>query len=88
MLEAIAGKTELDIKIVKKVIDACEEILVDRIKQDDKVIIHNFGHYEPHTRAERMGRNPQTGEPAIIPRIKTIKFKPGKETYRKLNAEK
>lgn len=87
VLEAIVSKTDLDISIVKKVIDACEEVLINEIRQDNKVSFHNFGNYVPHIQKERLGRNPKTGETALIPEAKTIKFRPGKETKRKLNTK-
>ena len=37
-----------------------------------------FGSFEVKTRAERMGRNPQTKEPIPIPASKAPVFKAGK----------
>jgi len=38
-----------------------------------------FGTFEIRERAERTGRNPQTGEEMTIPASKAPAFKPGKE---------
>lgn len=87
VIDAISEKTELDISIIKKVIDTCEEVLINEIKKGNKVAFHNFGSYQPYMQKERIGRNPKTGDTVLIRETKTIKFKIGKDTKRKLNAE-
>lgn len=44
-----------------------------------KVQLVGFGTFEVRERAERTGRNPQTGEEMTIPATKVPAFKPGKE---------
>ena len=44
----------------------------------NKVVIKGFGTFEPRQRAERMGRNPRTGEEVLIPASSTMGFKPAK----------
>jgi DNA-binding protein HU-beta len=45
---------------------------------EPKVAITGFGVFEVVARAERMGRNPQTGEPIRIAAGRAVRFKPGK----------
>ena len=47
-------------------------------KPGDKVTITGFGVFEVTERAERDGRNPQTGEAIKIAASKAVKFKAGK----------
>lgn len=61
--------------IVKDVFGAVADALV----AGEDVQITNFGTFKPHTRAERKGRNPQTGEELLIPATKTASFKLGKQ---------
>ena len=44
----------------------------------EKVQIIGFGSFEVRDRAERKGRNPQTGKTLTIPATKVPAFKPGK----------
>lgn len=61
--------------IVKDVFGAVSDALV----AGEDVQVTNFGTFKPHTRAERKGRNPQTGEELLIPATKTASFKLGKQ---------
>lgn len=63
------------VAIVKDVFGAVGDALV----AGEDVQITNFGTFKPHTRAERKGRNPQTGEEIQIPAKKTANFKLGKQ---------
>lgn len=44
-----------------------------------------WGKFEVVERAERVGRNPKTGEEIKIEAKKTVKFKPGKTLVDKIN---
>lgn len=44
-----------------------------------------WGKFEVIERAERVGRNPKTGEEIKIEAKKTVKFKPGKTLVDKIN---
>ena len=44
-----------------------------------------WGKFEVVERAERVGRNPKTGEEVVIPAKKAIKFKAGKALEEKVN---
>lgn len=61
---------------VHAVLGAIQEAL--STKDDGKVAIAGFGVFEVVDRAERMGRNPQTGEQIKIAASRAVKFKPGK----------
>lgn len=45
-------------------------------KEDISLV--GFGSFKTTTRAERMGRNPQSGAEMLIPAATTVKFTPGK----------
>jgi DNA-binding protein HU-beta len=46
------------------------------VKKDKKVQIIGFGTFEVKQRAERIGRNPKTGESMKILASKSVGFKP------------
>ncbi len=53
--------------------------VLDAIKQgiitDGRVTIRGFGCFNTRCKSKRMGRNPKTGESAVITARKVIKFK-------------
>ncbi len=80
-------KTELvesiaqDLKLSKAHAQRALETVLGRIAtgliRDQKCQIQGFGTFQAKMRKERMGRNPQTGEPLHIPARKTVTFKAG-----------
>ena len=59
---------------VNAVLDTFENTL----KDGENVALPGFGTFSVKDRAERKGRNPQTGEEITIPAGKVVKFKAGK----------
>ena len=53
--------------------------------QGEDVSIKNFGRFDVTTTKEHEGRNPQTGEPIIIPEKKRIRFTTGEPLRRVIN---
>ena len=45
------------------------------IVKDGKVTIRGFGRFITRDKVERAGRNPKTGEPAVITARRVVKFK-------------
>ena len=50
-LEMIATQTGLDIKTVRTVVSACEDTIVDLIKNDNTLMLYGFGKFYPKIRA-------------------------------------
>jgi len=48
------------------------------LKEGEDVTLVGFGTFAVGERAERSGRNPQTGEAITIAAKNVVKFKPGK----------
>lgn len=69
------GATQKDTAVY---VDAVIESIKHGMIEDGKVQIVGFGTFEVKERAEREGRNPQTGETMKIAACKTPKFKAGK----------
>ena len=53
--------------------------------QGEDVSIKNFGRFDVKITKEHEGRNPQTGEPIIIPEKKRIRFTTGEPLRRVIN---
>ncbi|MBK0009746.1 MULTISPECIES: HU family DNA-binding protein [Priestia] len=79
LVDAVATKSELTKQDSKKAVDALFETISNTLAKEEKVQLVGFGTFEIRERAERTGRNPQTGEEMTIPASKSPAFKPGKE---------
>ena len=56
------------------------------MKKGEKIQLVGFGTFEVSERAERTGRNPQSGKEMVIPASKAPKFKAGKALKDMVNA--
>ena len=61
------------------------EQFTEGLKSDGVVSIRGFGKFLVQTKKERMGRNPKTGDPALIPARKRGGFKSSKQLKEALN---
>ena len=51
----------------------------DALVNGEKVKITSFGSLEPRSKSERIGRNPKTGEDAVISPRRVVKFIPSQK---------
>ncbi|GAB1793249.1 HU family DNA-binding protein [Priestia sp. JNUCC 25] len=79
LVDAVATKSELTKQDSKKAVDALFETISNALAKEEKIQLVGFGTFEVRKRAERTGRNPQTGEQITIPASKVPAFKVGKE---------
>ena len=79
LIDAVATKSELTKQDSRKAVDALFETISNTLAKEEKIQLLGFGTFEVRERAERTGRNPQTGEEMTIPASKVPAFKPGKE---------
>ncbi|MBQ4869652.1 HU family DNA-binding protein [Priestia megaterium] len=79
LVDAVATKSELTKQDSKKAVDTLFETISNTLAKEEKIQLVGFGTFEIRERAERTGRNPQTGEQMTIPASKSPAFKPGKE---------
>lgn len=79
LIEKVAAATDLTKKDATLAADTlCFSSIQEALANGEKVQLIGFGNFEVRTRAERKGRNPQTGEEIKIPASKVPAFKPGK----------
>ncbi|MED4181465.1 HU family DNA-binding protein [Priestia megaterium] len=79
LIDAVATKSDLTKQDSKKAVDALFETISNTLAKEEKIQLLGFGTFEVRERAERTGRNPQTGEEMTIPASKVPAFKPRKE---------
>ena len=77
LTKSVAEKINITQKDAAVAVDAVIESIKEGMVEDGKVQIVGFGTFEVKERAEREGRNPQTGETMKIAAAKTPKFKAG-----------
>ena len=78
LVAAMAEQAEMTKKDAEKALTAFTEVVAKELKNGGKVQLVGFGTFEVSERAERTGRNPQSGKEMVIPASKAPKFKAGK----------
>ena len=86
LVAAVAEQAGISKKDAEKALKAFTDVVAEELKNDGKVQLVGFGTFEVSKRAEREGRNPQSGEPMKIAASKAPKFKAGKALKDMLNA--
>lgn len=75
LVEKEVFKTKVD---AEDKVEAMLETIGEALKAGEEVSFLGFGKFEVVQKAERLGRNPKTGEEIKIPAKKVVKFKAGK----------
>ena len=86
LVAAMAERAELSKKDAEAALAAFTNIVAEELKKGEKIQLVGFGTFEGSERAERTGRNPQSGAEMVIPASKAPKFKAGKALKDMVNA--
>ena len=78
LISAVAERTGLSRKDSEQAVNAAFEAITASLAAGEKVSLVGFGSFEVKERAERVGRNPQSGEEMTIPASRVASFKVGK----------
>ena len=78
LIAKVAETAELSKKQAALVVGTVFETIAESLAKGEKVQLIGFGSFEVRERAERKGRNPQTGDEIVIPASKVPAFKAGK----------
>ena len=78
LVSVVSEKTEFSKKESAQIVDALFASIEEALAKGEKVQLIGFGTFEVRERADRKGRNPQTGAEIEIPASKVPAFKPGK----------
>lgn len=78
IVQAVADKSGLTKTQAAGIVDTVLRTMVDGLRSGESVNLRNFGTFKPVTRKAREGRNPQTGEPVMIPERQAVTFKASK----------
>ena len=87
--EDIAESLHTDFGLTKKdciiFVNDIIDIIIDGLKVNGYVKIHNFGSFKIIRKKSRLGRNPKTKEDVMISERNVLKFKPSKSTLNYIN---
>ena len=78
LIAKVAETAELSQKQAALVVNTVFDTISESLSNGEKVQIIGFGSFDVRERAERKGRNPQTGKELVIPASKVPGFKAGK----------
>jgi DNA-binding protein HU-beta len=78
LIDAVASAADISKTAAGRAIDSLTDAIGDALKNGDQVTLVGFGTFSVRDRAERKGRNPQTGEEITIKAAKIPSFKAGK----------
>jgi DNA-binding protein HU-beta len=84
LVDAIAAGSGISKADSKRALDAFIDATGNALKAGDRVSLVGFGSFSVSERAERKGRNPQTGAEITIAAKKVVKFKAGTELSEKM----
>jgi len=82
VIEVVAKKANLTNKAARDSVQVFLNTVRDSLKRGEKVVLTGFGTFSVRKRAQRVGRNPKTGEKITLSARKTPGFTPGK-TFKK-----
>ncbi|MEI7788989.1 MAG: HU family DNA-binding protein [Chlorobiaceae bacterium] len=78
LVEKIAEQANLTKADADRALKAFINVVSSSLKNGEDVALVGFGTFTTVDRAERIGRNPITGNEITIAAKKVVKFKPGK----------
>jgi DNA-binding protein HU-beta len=79
LIDAVAERTGMKKKDAATAVDAVLDTITDTLGRKEEVSLVGFGTFDVRERAERMGRNPRTGEQLTIPASTACVFRPGRK---------
>ncbi len=82
LVNHVAKTVSLTKKESERSINAAFQGIIETLRQGEDASFVGFGTFFVHSRKERMGRNPRTGEALKIAASKLAKFRPGKTLKR------
>ena len=85
LISRVAEEANVTKKVASAVVEATFGAVTDTLGAGEKFTLVGFGTFQVVDRAEREGRNPQTGETITISARKAVKFTAGKNLKEAVN---
>jgi DNA-binding protein HU-beta len=87
LIDKVASSAQVSRAEASRVFNAIMDTITDSLSIGESVTIVGFGTFKVADRAERSGRNPQTGQIIKIKAQKTPRFSAGKQLKQACNAK-
>ncbi len=87
IVEKIYEKVGFSKKESAELVEMVFDIIKGTLEKGDKIKLAGFGNFVVKEKADRRGRNPQTGDEIIISARKILTFKPSQVLKASLNKE-
>lgn len=84
MIDRIAEITKAKRVLVRKILQAFLDEIVEELGNGNRLEFRDFGVFESRERAERVAQNPKTLERVTVPSRRTVKFKIGRSMRAKM----
>lgn len=78
LIAKLAPKLNINQDEARVVLNSVLEVITEALVEDKNVRLVDFGTFSVQKRAERIGRNPKTGEAVKIEAKEVVTFKQGK----------
>jgi integration host factor subunit alpha len=88
LMNAIYEKTELQRQKSVQFVESLTEIIKHTLESGEDVLISGFGKFSVRDKSKRKGRNPQTGEDAMLRERRVVTFKTSPALREKINSTK
>ncbi|PVZ42331.1 DNA-binding protein HU-beta [Pseudomonas sp. CC120222-01a] len=86
LIDEVAERADLSKAVAGKVVQGFMDAIQKALAEGDDVRLVGFGSFIAEERAERKGRNPQTGKPLVIPSATNVKMRVGSKLKSAVNA--
>lgn len=87
MVEKIYDKIGFSKKESAELVELVFDIIKSTLESGEKIKIAGFGNFIVKEKADRRGRNPQTGEEIVISARKILTFKPSQVLKSAINTK-
>ncbi len=87
MVEKIYEKVGFSKKESAELVEAVFDIIKSTLENGEKIKIAGFGNFVVKEKADRRGRNPQTGEEITITARRILTFKPSQVLKSTINSK-
>lgn len=87
MVEKIYEKIGFSKKESAELVEMVFDIIKTTLETGEKIKIAGFGNFVVKDKADRRGRNPQTGEEIVISARKILTFKPSQVLKASINSK-
>ncbi len=85
IINSVASKMDCSKVEAEQFVEAVLQSVTESLEEGHEVGLVGFGTFHVQHRKERKGRNPQNGNPMIIPALKSPAFRAGKTLKEKVN---